>query len=128
MQITTYSIIGILISCFLPYFWTGYAKIVSKSYNNSTTRDSVEKFAGKSRRAHFAHLNSFEAIPFFLVAILVANINHVAISTINTLIFVHLALRFFYGLLYIADYATTRSFVWFFALLCNVILIISAIP
>lgn len=128
MQITTYSLIAILISCFFPYFWTGYAKISGKGYNNSTTRDSVEKFTGKRRRAHFAHLNSFEALPFFLVAVLIANINQVAPSTIHALAFAHVAFRFIYGWLYIADYATARSIVWFFAVLCNVALIIAAIP
>jgi len=128
MQITTFSILGIMISCLLPYFWTGFAKITSKTYNNSTTRDSAEKFSGKSRRAHFAHLNSFEAIPFFAVSVLIAHINNVTESTIHTLIAVYLFFRILYGCFYIFDFPNLRSIVWFFALICNVALIALAIP
>jgi len=123
MQISNFSIIGIIVACILPFLWTGYAKFTSKKYNNSTTRDSVEKFTGKSRRAHFAHLNSFEALPFFIASVLVANINQVDTSNLHSLIGLYLFFRIVYGILYIQDIATARSIVWTLAIICNMTLL-----
>jgi uncharacterized MAPEG superfamily protein len=123
MQISNFSIIGIIVACVLPFLWTGYAKITSKRYNNSTTRDSVEKFTGKSRRAHFAHLNSFEALPLFMSSVLIANINQVDTTNLHTLIGCFLFFRIVYGILYIQDVATARSIVWTLAILCNILLL-----
>ena len=128
MQISYFSICAILLAGILPFIWTGYAKITSQKYNNSTTRDSSDKFTGESKRAHFAHLNSFEALPLFVGSVIIAHINQVPLFTLHSLTAIYLTLRILYGFLYIYNLATLRSTVWTLALFCNLGLLILSLP
>lgn len=127
MQISTYSIISIIISLLFPYLWTSCAKFTGNGYNNSTTRDFVDELVGKRRRAYYAHINALEAFPIFLVAVLIANMNQVNLSIIHCLISINLVCRTLYGLFYIYDFPNSRSLVWFFALACNLALLVLSI-
>ena len=119
MTISTFSIIGIAITSLMPFVWTIYAKVTGPGFNNSTTRDYAEKLTGRRRRAHYAHLNSFEALPLFIASVLIANINHVEPTTLHTFIGAYLVFRLIYGFFYIFDLSTLRSLTWFLGILCN---------
>lgn len=124
MHISTISIIGILVSALLPIVFTGYAKFAGKGYSNAAPRDFIDKLEGKRKRAYFAHLNSFEAFPFFAVAVIIAHVNQVNSMTIDTLVFIHVLNRILYGVFYIFDMANLRSIVWTIALACNISLLL----
>ncbi|MDJ0840981.1 MAG: MAPEG family protein [Acidobacteriota bacterium] len=105
----------VLIAALLPVVFTGYAKMTNR-YGpgaNHDPRAFQEKLKGRGRRAHNAHLNSFEAFPIFAAAVIIAHqVGTASQSTIDYLAIGFIAARLVYGFLYIADYASLRSLVW----------------
>jgi uncharacterized MAPEG superfamily protein len=120
---STTLIICIFIASTLPYIWTGYAKAMGPGYNNSTTRDFIENLTGKRRRAHYAQLNQFEALPIFFISLFVALSNKVPLQTIEAAAIIHVIARMIYGLTYIYDQATFRTLIWSVAIGTNVYLL-----
>jgi uncharacterized MAPEG superfamily protein len=109
----------VLIAAFLPILFTGIAKFSGKGFNNRKVRDFQGTLTGMRLRAHWAHLNSFEAFPPFAAAVVIAHLSHNGANpTINQLSLAFIALRLIYGALYIADQASLRSVVWLAAVCC----------
>jgi uncharacterized MAPEG superfamily protein len=102
----------VLIAAFLPILFTAIAKFTGPGFNNNSVRNFQEKLDGMRQRAHWAHLNSFEAFPPFAAAVVIAHLVHGANPTVNMLALAFVGLRLVYGALYIADLATMRSLVW----------------
>ena len=103
----------VLLAAILPYIWVGYAKFSSKGYNNNAPREFLEKQGGAAKRAHYAHLNSFEAFPAFATAVIIAHLAGVKEEAINTLAISFIVFRILYGICYIFDKASIRSLIWF---------------
>jgi len=113
----------ILIAAFLPLAFTATAKLAGRrTFNNSNPREFQAQLSGTALRAHWAHLNSFEAFPPFAAGVLVAQQIGAAQGRIDALAIAFVVLRVIYGLLYIADRATLRSVVWAGAMGCTVAL------
>lgn len=102
----------VLVAGLMPYLLTGYAKATSRGYDNRAPRDWQSRLEGKSARAHWAHLNAFEAFPFFAAAVIIAHLAKADQSTIDMLALGFIAARVIYGVLYIAGVARLRSVVW----------------
>ena len=117
----------ILIAAILPLIFAAYAKFTSKGYDNARPREFLDKLEGKSKRAHYAQLNSFEAFPVFAAAVIIAHLSNVPQSRITFLAVFFILMRVLYGICYIADKSSLRSTVWFAGLFCVVALFISAI-
>ena len=62
-----------LIAAFLPLAFTGVAKFSGPGFNNNRPRDFQAGLTGFRQRAHWAHLNSFEAFPPFAAAVVMAH-------------------------------------------------------
>ena len=64
----------ILIACLLPYAFTVIAKIAGgfRIKDNQNPRDFMAHTTGLAARAHAAQQNSFESLPLFIAAILMA--------------------------------------------------------
>lgn len=107
----------LLAAMFLPFVYTGYAKFSSRGYNNARVREFQEQLDGAARRAHHAHLNSFEAYPPFAVAVLLAHQMQAAQATVDVLAVAWLVLRLGYGWAYISDRPSLRSTLWALALI-----------
>jgi hypothetical protein len=60
-------------------------------------------------RAHWAHLNTFEAFPPFAAGVLIAQQLGAAQARIDALAIAFVALYLIYGVCYLADQATLRS-------------------
>jgi uncharacterized MAPEG superfamily protein len=71
-------------------------------------------------RANAAQANCFEALPFFLGAVLIALQLGAAQTPLNILSFVFIVLRLIYIAMYVADLPTLRTVVWSMALAVNV--------
>jgi uncharacterized MAPEG superfamily protein len=69
-----------------------------------------------AQRAHAAHLNSFEAFPFFAAAVLAAIVAHADMQRVAVLSIAFVVARVVYGLVYLWDVAALRSVVWFVGL------------
>lgn len=104
----------------MPFLFTAIAKGLGERYNNRTPRDWQAKLEGRPARAHAAHLNSFEAFPFFAAAVIIAHLRGLSQETIDLLAVAFIVLRLAYGLIYIAGWPRTRSMVWALAFLCCV--------
>ena len=81
-------------------------------YDNNHPRAQQDKLAGMGARSRGAHLNGFEAFPFFAASVIMANVAHVDVTMVNRLAVAHVVLRVAYGLLYIGNMAPLRSLAW----------------
>jgi uncharacterized MAPEG superfamily protein len=107
------ALICVLIAGLLPYLWTALAKTLGPRYDNRHVREWQSKLTGAAQRAHYAHLNAFEAFPFFAAAVLAAMITHADASRVAILSIAFIVVRVLHGLTYLLDIALARSLVWF---------------
>lgn len=105
----------VLVAGLLPILTTGLAK-VGAPYDNARPRASCEGLSGWRARAYSAHLNAFEAFPFFAAAVLIAVTQGAPQATVDTLALGWIAVRLVYLACYIADLSTLRSAIWTLAL------------
>ncbi len=102
----------ILVAALLPYVLTGFAKATARAYDNRAPRDWQSRLEGRAARAHWAHLNGFEAFAPFAAAVIVAHLTGGAQATIDLLAIGFIAARVLYSVLYVAGIARLRSLVW----------------
>jgi uncharacterized MAPEG superfamily protein len=108
----------VFIAAFLPLAFTGVAKFSGPGFNNSRPRDFQSGLTGFRLRAHWAHLNSFEAFPPFAAAVLMAHQLGLAQGTLDHLAIGFIIARLAYFVCYLADQATLRSLAWVAATGC----------
>ena len=111
----------------LPIVCAGIAKygMFSKSrrdggYDNHNPRIWLGKQTDWRARANAAQANTFEALPFFFAAVIIAHQLQARQTVVDILAFMFVVLRLGYVLMYVADMAKTRSFIWAAALLVNI--------
>ena len=78
-------------------------------------------------RANAAQQNSFESLPLFIAAILMAEYMVVPQTVIMTFGIAYIVLRIIYGICYLANWATLRSIIWILSLLCPICLLLLVI-
>ena len=119
----------ILIACLLPYVFAVIAKMAGgfRAQDNQNPREFLSKTKGLAARAHAVQQNSFEGLPLFIAAILIAEYMVLPQSIVVTFGIAYVVLRIIYGLCYLANWATLRSIVWFMALSCPVLLLLLVI-
>lgn len=106
----------VLIAIFLPYLFTGIAKIGGgfKLRDNHNPREFLSALTGASQRANWAQQNSFEVTPAFLAAVIIAqHLATMAQNNIDMLAITFVISRVIYGLCYVLDQAVLRSLAWF---------------
>ena len=111
----------------LPVACAGIAKygMFGKSrrdggYDNHNPRAWLARQIDWRGRANAAQANTFEALPFFFAAVIIAHQLQAQQTLVDILAFMFVVLRISYVLLYVADMAKTRSVTWFAALLINI--------
>lgn len=117
----------ILVAVLLPIVCAGLAKRqgMGKSpqdggYDNHNPRAWMARQGEASARANAAQANSFEALPFFIGAVIVAHQLAAPQTLLDLLAAAFIALRVAYIALYLTDRASARSLVWGLALLVNI--------
>jgi uncharacterized MAPEG superfamily protein len=115
----------VLIVGLLPYVTVGIAKW-DKSFDNNAPRDWLAKQEGAKRRAHAAHLNTFEAFPLFAAAVIIATLCHAPRVAVDGLAVAFVVARVLYIWFYITDRASLRSVVWIAGLGISVALFVLA--
>ena len=117
----------VLVMAILPIVCTGIAKygMFSKSrrdggYDNHNPRAWLAKQTDWRARANAAQANTFEALPFFFAAVIIAHQLQARQTVVDILAFMFVVLRIAYVLMYVADMAKTRSVIWAAALLVNI--------
>jgi uncharacterized MAPEG superfamily protein len=104
----------------LPIVAAGIAKKGFDGYDNSAPRQWLAKQTGFRARANAAQANLFESLPFFFAAVIIASIANAPQSRIDLLAMGFVLSRIAYLICYIANWPTTRSFVWLFGIICVV--------
>ena len=111
----------ILVAALLPILCAGLAKAGNKDgFDNHNPRAWLQKQTGWHARANAAQANTFEALPFFMAAVVIAHQLQAGQGVLDLLAMAFIALRLLYIALYVADMATLRSVVWGLALLVNI--------
>jgi uncharacterized MAPEG superfamily protein len=121
------ALICVLIAGLMPYLWTAVAKVLGPRYDNRNVRGWQSRLTGMAQRAHAAHLNSFEAFPFFAAAVLAAIAAHADMQRVAMLSIAFIVARLVYGAIYLWGMAALRSLVWFVGLGCVISILVSAI-
>jgi len=122
----------VLIASLLPIVCAGMAKWgkfttprKSGGYDNSNPRAWLATQSDWRARANAAQANSFEGLPFFIGAVVIALQTGADPARVDTLAFAYVVLRVVYIGLYVMDRATLRSLVFTAALAVNVALLFS---
>lgn len=114
----------IMIAGLMPYTVVQIAR--GPGFDNSKPRDTYSAAEGRQKRAYNAHLNCFEAFPFYAAAVLVALLAGMDGWILNLLAGSWLVVRAGYIYAYLADKAQLRSALWGIAML--IVLAIITIP
>lgn len=122
----------VLVAAVLPIVCAGIAKygMFSKSpreggYDNHQPRAWLARQTDWRARANAAQANTFEALPFFFAAVIIAHQLQARQAALDILAFMFVVLRIAYVVMYVADMAKTRSAVWALALLINIMILFS---
>jgi uncharacterized MAPEG superfamily protein len=95
-------------------------------YDNADPRGWLARQEGFSARANAAQANSFEALPFFIGAIIIAHQLGAPQTRIDILAVLFVFLRIIYIAMYVAGLPTTRSAIWALAFVANLAIFLSA--
>ena len=88
-------------------------------FDNHNPRAWLARQSDWRARANAAQANSFEALPLFIGAVIIAHQHGAAQGRIDMLALMFVFLRMLYTLMYLADQANARSLVWGLGLLVN---------
>ena len=122
----------VLVAAVLPIVCAGIAKygMFGKSpreggFDNHQPRAWLARQTDWRARANAAQANTFEALPFFFAAVIIAHQLQARQAALDILAFMFVVLRIAYVVMYVADMAKTRSAVWALALLINIMILFS---
>lgn len=117
----------LLVAALLPIACAGLAKagMFGKprregGYDNENPRVWLAKQKDWRARANAAQANSFEALPFFMAAVIIAHQLGAHQGRLDILAFLFVVLRILYIMMYVAGMANIRSIVWSLAFALNV--------
>lgn len=134
MQSTVLTLWCVLIVSLMPIVcagiakWGAFGKPRSEGgYNNHAPREWLAGQQGYRQRANAAQSNCFEALPFFIGAVILALHLQAPLTTVNALALAFVGLRALFVLLYLVDQPTLRSVVWASALAVNVALLFAGV-
>lgn len=101
--------------------WPGLRKPRSGGgFDNHDPRGWLARQTGWQARANAAQANSFEALPFFIGAVIIAHQLGAPQTLLDILAVVYITLRVIYVAMYVADLPRIRSAIWTLALLVNI--------
>ena len=117
----------ILATALLPIVCAGIAKSglmriapAKGGYDNNDPRAWLARQTDWRARANAAQANTFEAIPFFFAAVIVAHQLQASQGRVDLLAVLFVGLRIAYIALYVGNKANARSLVWALALFTNI--------
>ncbi|MBX9870949.1 MAG: MAPEG family protein [Burkholderiaceae bacterium] len=89
-------------------------------YDNDNPRAWLARQTDWRARANAAQQNSFEALPFFIGAVIIAHLMGAHQLRLDMLAFLYVFLRLIYVMAYVSGMSTARSVLWTLALLTNI--------
>ena len=123
----------VLVAVLLPYGCAylakarGFGKRRSEGgFDNADPRGWLARQQGVAARANAAQANSFEALPFFIGAVIIAHQLGAPQTRVDILALLFVTMRVIYIAMYVAGLATVRSAFWALAFLANLAIFLSA--
>jgi uncharacterized MAPEG superfamily protein len=117
----------VLIAALLPFAcaWLAKSGGLGKprkqgGFDNRDPRGWLARQTDWQARANAAQANSFEALPFFIGAVIIAHQLAAPQTLLDILALVFITLRVIYIAMYVAGLPTVRSAIWTLALLVNI--------
>jgi uncharacterized MAPEG superfamily protein len=117
----------VFVAALLPIVCAGIAKWgmftrppQQGGYDNANPRAWLAAQSEWRARANAAQANSFEALPFFMGAVIVAHQLGAHQGRLDILAFLFVVLRMVYVMLYVANMPSMRTAVWVAAFAANV--------
>ena len=117
----------ILATALLPIVCAGIAKSglmrtapAKGGYDNNYPRAWLARQTDWRARANAAQANTFEAIPFFFAAVIIAHQLQASQGRLDLLAVLFVVLRIVYIALYVGNKANARSIIWTLALFTNI--------
>lgn len=117
----------ILATALLPVVCAGIAKSglmrtapAKGGYDNNDPRAWLARQTDWRARANAAQANTFEAIPFFFAAVIIAHQLQASQGRLDLLAVLFVVLRIAYIALYVGNKANARSIVWALAFFINI--------
>lgn len=117
----------ILVAALLPIICAGIAKYglmrtppAKGGYDNNDPRAWLARQTDWRARANAAQANTFEAIPFFFAAVIIAQQLQASQVLLNILAVLFVVLRIVYIALYVGNKANARSIIWVLAFFINI--------
>ena len=89
-------------------------------FDNHDPRAWLARQTDWQARANAAQANSFEALPFFVGAVVIAHQLGAPQTRVDIMAVLFVTLRIIYIAMYVAGFPTVRSAIWTLALLANV--------
>ena len=122
----------VLVAAMLPIVCAGIAKYGTMrtspregGFDNNNPRAWLAKQTDWRARANAAQANTFEALPFFFAAVIIAHQLQASQARLDILAVLFVVLRMVYIGLYVSDKASARSIVWALALFTNIAILFS---
>ena len=117
----------VLVAALLPYLCAvlakhrGFGQPRSQGgYDNADPRGWLARQQGWRARANAAQANSFEALPFFIGAVIIAHLLGAPQTTLDILAVLFVTLRIIYVAMYVAGLPMVRSAIWGLAFVANI--------
>lgn len=117
----------VLVAALLPIVcaWIAKSGTLGKppaqgGYDNSDPRSWLARQGDWRARANAAQANSFESLPFFIGAVIIAHQFGARQTWLDLLAMLFVMLRMFYIMMYVSNMPTARSAVWAGAFMVNV--------
>lgn len=129
MQITHFTLAYwcVLVAALLPLVCAGIAKagmfgkpLREGGYDNDNPRTWWARQTDWRARANAAMANSFEALPFFFSAVIIAHQLGARQGRLDILAFLFVVLRMMYIMMYVSGMGTARTVLWMLAFLINI--------
>ena len=111
----------VLAAILMPVMFTGIAKFSGPGYkpkHNLAPREFLNELDGYRKRANWVQMNTFESIPAFMAAVIIAHQIGGDQTLIDILAVSYIVLRLVYGALYLANKGMPRTIVWTLAVGC----------
>ena len=121
MTIAFWCVFGAIL---LPYICFGISRNQGRGEDgrrlrdNRNPRDFPNRIGGLAKRAWDAHLNSFESLPGFAAAVIIAHLAHAPQTRIDALAIAWLVARLAYVTFYLTGRSTLRTAAQVISLLC----------
>ena len=132
---STFSVLHwcVLLAAIMPILCAGMAKssgfgkpVQEGGYDNAMPRQWLAGQTGWRARANAAQAHCFEALPFFIGAVALAQHAGADAARLDMLALLFVGLRLVYVALYIADRANARSLAWTLAVATNIAILFAS--